>query len=51
MSSAAPIPDDYSKVLAQLKERVRTAWLAAVRSVNTQLLTLLGSRHYVRSLS
>lgn len=40
MSPRTPTPDDYPKVLAQLKERVRTARLTAVRTVNTQLLTL-----------
>jgi hypothetical protein len=34
------IPDDYGTLLAEVKERVRSAQYAALRAVNTELISL-----------
>ena len=36
----AVIPDDYAAVLAEIKERVHTAQYAALKAVNTELISL-----------
>jgi len=38
--SLAIIPDDYAAVLAEIKERVRAAQYAALKAVNTELISL-----------
>jgi hypothetical protein len=40
---ALSLPEGYSDLLATLKERVRTARLTALRTVNTQLIELYWS--------
>lgn len=38
--SIPPLPSEYGKLLAEIKERVRSAQLAAFRAVNKELVTL-----------
>ena len=40
MPEPTPLPSDYTQLLAELKERVRSAQLAALKAVNTELVGL-----------
>ena len=39
-SEGSPAPESYGELLGEIKERIRTAQYAALRSVNLQLLSL-----------
>ena len=36
----SPLPDDYTGLLAEVRERIRSAQYAALRAVNTELVGL-----------
>jgi len=40
MSELTPLPADYSQLLAEVKERIHSAQVAALRAVNTELVGL-----------
>lgn len=38
--TSLPLPDDYTRLLAEVKERVRAARYAALKAVNKELVGL-----------
>lgn len=42
MLELTPLPADYAQLLAEVKERIRSAQYAALKAVNTELVRLMG---------